>query len=355
MSNVENHPSQWSMYLLPRHKETSSPIQELDLSFTSPHLNKEFTHQGTCNGIMCLSLNSKIVICNPATREYGLLPQPPYITRLWRTNYLGFAFDSKTNDYQVIRVDTLREFTRVYYKIHLYSMSADLWEEIIINTLNHDFTGYHRHPCTSLNGVFYWLNSYDYVTNVRTIDALNTIEGSFERRSLPVGIGSELPNKLCLLKDCLALVGPTSNYDDFDYLLGKYRVGEKQLKTQFDVWLMEKCGGRECWTKKYTIGRHLGNIDPFGFRPNSEVLMTGCDDGLIVSYNFSTRDIKEYRQLCNFPELRCLTQVFEYSESLVSVKRRVDLALPGWLIYTLRNMMGKGKAKGYQSTSRSSS
>ncbi|KAH7833220.1 hypothetical protein Vadar_004191 [Vaccinium darrowii] len=298
------------MYLLPRHKETSSPIEELDLSFTSPYLNKEFTHQGSCNGLMCLSLNSEIVICNPATEEFRLLPQPPYNTWLWRTNYLGFAFDTKTNDYQVVRVDIRREFKRVDYKIHLYRMSADLWEEIVIEAPNHDFTGYHRHPCTSLDGVFYWLSVGSYKTS--SIDALNTIERSFEQRSLPVSVDTGQHTKLCLLKDCLALVVPTS---DDEYL---------PRETEFNVWLMDTYGGKECWTKKYTIGILIGNPRPFGFRPNSEVLMTGYDYGLILSYNLSTGDKEEYKQLSNFPELMCLTQVFQYSESLVPVKRQTD-------------------------------
>lgn len=53
---------------------------------------------------------------------------------------------------------------------------------------------------TSLDGVFYWL-SYDFATHVRIFDALNTVEGLFERRSLPVGVGSESRTHLFLLND----------------------------------------------------------------------------------------------------------------------------------------------------------
>ncbi|KAG5527801.1 hypothetical protein RHGRI_028670 [Rhododendron griersonianum] len=270
---------------------------------------------------MCLSLNSNIVICNPATREFRLLPQPP--CHSWHTNYLGFAFDSRTNDYKVVRVATLRkigtndykvvrvatrrETMRVCHNIHIYYMSADSWKELVIMAHNHNFTGYHHHPCTLLDGVFYWLSSNVY-PHGSSIDALNTVEGSFERKSLPVGVGSHSWTNLCLLNDSLALVVP---------------LYERQGKTQFDVWLMDEYGVPECWTKKYTIGPILGIHRPFGFHPNNEVLMTGCDYGLIVSYNHSTGDIKVYKQLCNWPELiRCSTQVFQYSESLVSVKRR---------------------------------
>ncbi|KAI8534281.1 hypothetical protein RHMOL_Rhmol10G0078100 [Rhododendron molle] len=185
-------------------------------------------------------------------------------------------------------------------------MSADSWEELFLMAFSHDFNGYHHHPCTSKDGVFYWLSSNVY-PHGSTIDALNTVEGSFERRPLPVNIGSDSQANLCLLNDSLALV--VSLYDS--------RLGE----TQFDVWLMDEFRVQECWTKKCSIGPISGSQRPFGFQPNNEVLMTGCDNGLIVSYNHCTGDTKKYKLLCNLPELRCLRQVFQYSESLVSVKR----------------------------------
>ncbi|KAG5527806.1 hypothetical protein RHGRI_028670 [Rhododendron griersonianum] len=189
-------------------------------------------------------------------------------------------------------------------------MSADSWKELVIMAHNHNFTGYHHHPCTLLDGVFYWLSSNVY-PHGSSIDALNTVEGSFERKSLPVGVGSHSWTNLCLLNDSLALALVAPLYDNW-------------LDTQFDVWLMDEYGVQECWTKKYTIGPILGSHRPFGFQPNNEVLMTGCDNGMIVSYNHGIGDIKVYKQLCNLPEVGFLRQVFQYSENLVSVKRRLD-------------------------------
>ncbi|XP_058185573.1 F-box protein At5g49610-like [Rhododendron vialii] len=300
---AENLPSQWSMYLLP--DETS--IQYLDLSFARRHLNKGFGHQGYCNGLMCLSLNSNILICNPATRECRLLPRPPY--HEWHTSYLGFAFDSKTNDYKVVRVTG--DPARVGHKIHIYVMSADSWREIVVVAPKHSFTGCHHHPCTSLDGVFYWLSFYSSGSplygRVHDIDVLNTVEGSFKRRSLPADIGYGCRTRICVLNDSLALVVP-----EYDY---------KRGETQFDVWLVDEYEVEECWTKTYSIGPFSGKHTPFEFSQKNEVLLTGCENGLIVLYNLSTRDIKEYKQLCNFPGLESIVQVFPYSESLVSVKR----------------------------------
>lgn len=245
------------------------------------------------------------MICNPATREFRVLPQPPYHTL--DTTYVGFAFDTKTSDYKVLRFSTLFD-VGIYHKIQIYSVSSDLWKEIVA-TVPHNVFPLH-HPSILLDGFFYWL-SYDCSASACVIDTLNMVEGLFLRRSLPVGVGSDSHTNLCLLNDSLALVAP--KYDG--------KLGE----TCFDVWLMDEYRV-ECWTKKCTIGPLLGNQRAFGFWPNNEVLLTGCVNGLLVSFNHITRDIKEYQQICNLPGRTCLMQVFPYSESIVSVKRRVDLA-----------------------------
>ncbi|KAI8548102.1 hypothetical protein RHMOL_Rhmol07G0246200 [Rhododendron molle] len=294
-SNVQR-----SMYLLP--DQTS--IEHLDLSFTRPYLDKELFGMKSCNGLMCLSTDSNIVICNPATRECRLLPQPPY--HAWLTNYLGFAFDSKTSDYKVVRLATLSETTLVDHKIQIYGMSADSWKEIVATVPNHDFT-VRQSPCMSLDGVFYWL-SYNPSTR-HAIDALNTVEGSFERRSLPADVSSDGQINLYRLNDSLALVGR------------KYHNRE----TRFDVWLMDEFGVG-FWTKRYTIGPLLGRYRLLGFWPNSEVLLDVFGKGKIVSYNHCTHYIEEYKQLCDLQEPNLMTQVIPYSESLLSVKRPVDLA-----------------------------
>ncbi|XP_058223457.1 putative F-box/kelch-repeat protein At3g17570 [Rhododendron vialii] len=291
-----NNASQRSLYISP---DPTTSIEHLDLSFTWPHLNKEFIRQTSCNGLMCLSTDSNIVICNPATKECRLLPQPPY--HAWRTNYLGFAFDSKTSDYKVVRLVSLSETTLVDHKIQIYGMRADSWKAIATAVPNHDFTVNHQ-PCTSLDGVFYWLSCVSS-TCVCAIDALNTVEGSFERRSLPVVVSSDEQINLCLLNDSLAFV--ERKYDN--------------QQTRLDVWLMDQLGVEEFWTKKCTIGPLLGGHIPFGFRPNSEVLMTMCKTSQIAYH--STQYIEECKQNQNFP-----TQIFLYSENLVSIKRQVDLA-----------------------------
>ncbi|KAI8522329.1 hypothetical protein RHMOL_RhmolUnG0003100 [Rhododendron molle] len=53
---------------------------------------------------------------------------------------------------------------------------------------------------------------YDFSTCVRLIDAFNTVEGLFERRSMPAGLSFEGQIDLCLLNDYPALI--QQNYDN---------------------------------------------------------------------------------------------------------------------------------------------
>ncbi|KAI8534197.1 hypothetical protein RHMOL_Rhmol10G0070200 [Rhododendron molle] len=153
----------WFMYLVPN----QTLIHHLDLSFTMPHL-RHLCHRGSCNGLTCISDYSNIVICNPATREYRPLPRPFYPS--WRTFYLGFAFDSETNDYIVLRIAGLATPIDIDHEIQIYGMRVNSWKVIDVMVPNHDFA--HYDPCTLLDGVFYWLIwlADDFSTNVRVND-----------------------------------------------------------------------------------------------------------------------------------------------------------------------------------------
>lgn len=316
------------IYLLSNQKS----IQDVDLSFiTSPHVIKDTWLYGSCNGLLCLFNQSDIVICNPAIREFRVLPQPPCQT--WRTTNLGFVFDPKNNDYKVFRIATLfqsdlkpydsyddpydaydakcndTEVPPVDHKIQIYCMSTNSWKEIFAMVPN-DRPCNNIGPCVSLDGVFYWL-AFDFSTCVLVIHTFRMFEELFERLHFPDAFCFRLVAYLCVLKNSLALIQ------------GKVDIQTRQ--TRFDIWVMDEYRVEESWTKKYTVGPLLGrDYRGLGFRPNVEVFLMSCDPGQMVSYNLSTGDINEYNQICGRQEAKSLVQVLSYSESLISVKIRVD-------------------------------
>ncbi|KAH7845614.1 hypothetical protein Vadar_004070 [Vaccinium darrowii] len=253
---------------------------------------------------MCLFNQSSIVICNPAIREFRVLPQPPYEAR--RTSNLGFCFDPKSNDYKVVRVATLYEsdlkpydsyddpyeaydkydetvVTPVDHKIQIYGMGTNSWKEIV-DVVPKDFTVTNSGPCVSLDGVFYWLG-FDYSTSVPLIHTFSMFEELFERIPFPDAFCFEFIAYLCILKNSLALVRP--GFDGQCY----------------DIWVKDEYRVKESWTKKYTVGNLLSHYSFLGFRPNVEVFLLSCGNGRMVSYNLSTGDINEYNQLYGRLEL----------------------------------------------------
>ncbi|KAM7491595.1 hypothetical protein LguiA_034516 [Lonicera macranthoides] len=119
---------------------------------------------GPCNGIICLSWNGDILLCNPATREFKALP--PCIN-----NYLpgllinelgvGFGFDQHSNDYKVVRIVELfydDPFIHHDVKAELYKLSTDSWRP-----LNADVPYVWHQPCFTpfFNGSFHWYAQKD--------------------------------------------------------------------------------------------------------------------------------------------------------------------------------------------------
>lgn len=119
-----------------------------------------------------------------------------------------------------------------------------------------------------------------------------------------------LLSSLCLLKGSLAFV--------LSDLKGQ---GPKQVDTCFDIWVMDEYGVQESWTKKYSTRPLLVCHDALGFRPGVELLLTGHDYKLMVSYNHCTREMVKYDPLADTPESGLKDEVSHYAESLISVKR----------------------------------
>ncbi|KAH7850539.1 hypothetical protein Vadar_034593 [Vaccinium darrowii] len=275
---------------------------------------------------------SDIVICNPAIREFRVLPQPPYQT--WRTTNLGFVFYPINNDYKVFRIATLfqsdlksydsyddpyeaydakcndtEEVPPVDHKIQIYCMSTNSWKEIFA-MVPKDRPCTNIGPCVSLDGVFYWL-AFDFSTCVLVLHTFRMFEELFERLQFPDAFCFRLLACLCILKNSLALI---QQEDD-----------TQTCGALFDIWVMDEYRVEESWTKKYTVGPLLGHYDALGFRPNVEVFLMSCDPGQMVSYNLSTGDINEYNQICDSTAFTHLLIAKQEGEGDKSAKRSPTL------------------------------
>ncbi|KAG8480162.1 hypothetical protein CXB51_024948 [Gossypium anomalum] len=150
---------------------------------------------GACHGLLCLQEPStdKAAIWNPSTREFKIPPPssiqcPPYFSSIQdgcltlvdaSFGHAAFGFDSKTDDYKVIRFVALtfinsEEEHHFESQAELYSFRSDSWKEIPSPgyTLTHLFLG---NNC--VDGICYWKTEcpafHDFVGPILSFDMAN--------------------------------------------------------------------------------------------------------------------------------------------------------------------------------------
>uniref|UniRef100_A0A2N9FBW4 F-box domain-containing protein n=1 Tax=Fagus sylvatica TaxID=28930 RepID=A0A2N9FBW4_FAGSY len=254
------------------------------------------------NGIICLynyplryqqpcDHHFRIVLWNPAIREFKLLPTNPvhcpspnpHVRHEF--NGFGFGYDHKSNDYKVVRIVIFWDFTPYldwngngYYcppLVEVYTLSTDSWRQIDA-VLDASIDDYVRNSQFYLNGAYHW---HGYIDEKPSDAIMNAIWGEYS-----------------VLNNCIAMI--VSDAQD--------TVTEKI----FDIWVMREYGVKESWTKQFVIGPLSGIQFPLGFTMNDELLMV-ARDGQLVSYNSNAQEIKSL-------QVRA-TQAIVYKESLVSV------------------------------------
>jgi F-box interacting protein len=255
----------------------------------------------------------RIVLWNPAIREFKLLPTNPVHCPSPNPHVrhqlkgFGFGYDHKSNDYKVVRIVIFWDFTPYidwngngYYcppLVEVYTLSTDSWRQI--DAVFESDAGVHdtvRNSQFYLNGVYHWHGSI----NEKPSDAIvsfNMTDEVFRIIRVPdLDEKNAIWREYSMLNNCIAMI--VSDAQD--------TVTEKI----FDIWVMREYGVKESWTKQFVIGPLSGIQFPLGFTMNDELLMV-ARDGQLVSYNSNAQEIKSL-------QVRA-TQAIVYKESLVSV------------------------------------
>ncbi|XP_038994563.1 F-box protein CPR1-like isoform X2 [Hibiscus syriacus] len=265
---------------------------------------------GHCDGIICLSnYRDDIVLCNPATRESMVLPESslpcysPSSNLIPQTSALGFGYDAKTHHCKVVRIVSYWEERSgsdlpQHSRVEVYSLATGSWKEIDVKVPAHVWYS----PCfeTYFNGAFHWYA----IDNNRNEVILSFHMGNETFQVIPMPSALSLSDysmcrSLFVWNGCIALVV----------------YPRKGTKKSFEIYVMKKYGVRGSWTKIMTIGPLMKVEMPLAFWRNDEILMEGSD-GLVVSYNLKTQELKDlpiYGVPKSFATL-------VYVNSLVSVK-----------------------------------
>ena len=114
-------------------------------NFEKPRFGRDLLNiniQGCFNGIICLrDIRDGVLLWNPATKEFKIslichVEYPPgYESGI---DAIGFGYDSKRDDYKIVRSDTFWDGDFYYddrgasrgMRVALYSLSIDSWRNL---------------------------------------------------------------------------------------------------------------------------------------------------------------------------------------------------------------------------------
>ncbi|XP_037495722.1 F-box/kelch-repeat protein At3g23880 [Jatropha curcas] len=154
--NTENNPN--PVLLLHFHAGEYSlvfdnqELEDITLHFPSKSGSRFFRAVGYSNGLLCISIrhtrcdygsdnyNDEFILWNPSIRKSFALPQPnfTFLTSCHYCNdYVGFGFDSNSNDYKVCRMKVHQPYCEKIQEpkiqIEIYSFNMNSWKIITGN------------------------------------------------------------------------------------------------------------------------------------------------------------------------------------------------------------------------------
>ncbi|CAN6709854.1 unnamed protein product [Malus baccata var. baccata] len=307
---------------------------------------QQFGIEGHCNGIVLLSGESSLVLCNPGIGEFNRIPDEPCLP-MWPLDqpddydgqdhletgfHTGFGYDPMSNEYKVVTFttyfqeadeDRLRFLSR--HRAVVYTMGCDFWEEINTDSLETETTLFWpKHFEMSFKGMCYWLGieqdkelfPFDAVES--RFHANGTLIISFDT-SREVFHGIPLPSELqqFVRSNHLSLKLTVWNESVAFFALS---VDHRRYPEPYEMWVMDD-DFKGAWTKHLTIE---GTDDQIRrSRPvalwGDECLMVDSDgyDGHVVFFNLCTKKLK------HIPiETKHHENVFVYVNSIISVMGR---------------------------------
>ncbi|KAM5561163.1 putative F-box protein [Rosa sericea] len=282
--------------------------------------------RGHCHGIICLSDPWKIILWNPAIKEFKVLPQSCIPDANF--NSVGLGYDPKSKDYKVvsIRQDEIgNEDDRIVIyppRVEVYTLGTNSWREIRTDILEREVTNFWPEFFQLyFKGICYWMGR-EQRKEFLTLYAIVAGEDEWLRYVI---IFFDTTNEVfdhILLP--YSLYEQDAQYSDMHIvvwketiaLFGLYRIGGPDA---YGLWVMDNLGGgKVSWTKQVTLEAVVGIKKDLEFWNSDEILMMATD-GRIASYNISTKKINYLSIESMYPENSEAVVCFN---SIVSINRR---------------------------------
>ncbi|XP_022740935.1 F-box protein CPR30-like [Durio zibethinus] len=257
--------------------QTLDVVANLDIpSFTDDPISINIL--GHCNGIICLcDCFSGILLWNIATKEFKILPMCPFEGPPSSENTIdvaGLGYDSKRDEYKVIRIDTFWEgdFDKVPRgnRVALYNLTTDSWRKLNDNLTAEFFHSYRNYQVYS-NGFYHCLADVDSEELLLSFDMSNEV---FVTTPFPDG----------------------------------------RLDGCYDVWVLGELGLKNSWTKLFTIESLPPATTPLGVGSDGEIFLVNEESKFLAWHHRENKEIKTLQFEGTALELAM------YAESLVSFR-----------------------------------
>ena len=246
--------------------------QYTDLSFLHKSSTPfSFEVVGSCNGLVLLRCFNTLILWNPLLDKFMTISEP-HTNLSYEDIGWGFGFDSRTNDYKVVKIDS---------KVQVFSLATGSWKISRVGTPACSLSN--RGPQRFINGAIHWLASTRIVGN----------DDDKRHSILSFDISSEIFREIMLPKTLSRL-----NYcfrSPIFYSITEYG---KSLAlcvggTRFiSLWVMKEYGAAGSWAQVLDYTTLEGIPKPLGFSSSGELLWK-TESGELTSYDPKTSKIKK--------------------------------------------------------------
>ncbi|OMO80379.1 hypothetical protein CCACVL1_12999, partial [Corchorus capsularis] len=254
---------------------------------------------GSCNGVICLvdfRSGFSFTLCNPVIKKFIRLPDP-YLRSMPLEFSIGFGFDSRRNDYKVLKV-TKENVSDKYLQAELCSLKKNSWKKLAPLK----YALYSGDCMAFSNGVVHWIAAERVFGSAWKLLLLGFDMGDEVLKEI------KLPEHLSISQERSELfVLP------YDKLSSIAVIQLQSLHGEGNVWVMKTYGVAGTWTKMFSVnfGRMDTGIMPrvLGFRRNGGLILHSFTDEQVS-------DQPEGNEIKNFEMRGIYAFVFSFMESL---------------------------------------
>ncbi|KAL0443030.1 UNVERIFIED_CONTAM: F-box protein CPR1 [Sesamum latifolium] len=254
-------------------------FERLDLG--DPPLN-DYGMANTCNGLV-LAVSDRPVLWNPSTRKLKELPPTPLESpgdvKVYVNELYGFGYDSKSDDYKVVKVTEVgdgQDGEYLYSETKIYSLKSNSWKRV------------EDYPHILPSGKRVW--------GVYLNDALHTVVKhchhceSIMAFDLGTAEHHELPRP--------DLTGENIGVASVEVMGGYLTVLVPRKMNRSEIWVMKEYGVKESWTKLLCFAPPLPepymNLTPLAYlNKGDEVeVLLNYDGRCLLAYSLRKRAVR---------------------------------------------------------------